>query len=168
MRKRTLAQMCRIARRRGGSCLSTRYVNALISLLWRCRLGHEWNASPVNVARGTWCPSCARERGLTLLEMQRLASDRGGKCLSAEWPPVPREDRSDAQEDHSCRHVQENLRSRDCETVRSSLDNPEESLTQEEIYVVERISIAKLERLPLDELTEDNVEGLKRNCCMPS
>src|SRR6267378_676291 len=85
MRNLMLAQMRRIARRRGGSCLYTRYVNALVSLLWRCRLGHEWNATPANVARGTWCPSCTRKRRLTLLEMRRLAADRGGKCLSTKY-----------------------------------------------------------------------------------
>jgi hypothetical protein len=52
------------------------------------------------------------------------------------WAPVPCKDRSDTQEDHSCGYVQENIRSRDCEAVRSSRGNLEESSTKEEIHVV--------------------------------
>jgi hypothetical protein len=85
MRKLTIAQMCRIARRRSGRCLSTQYVNSLVPLLWRCEFGHKWKATHANVVRGTWCPNCARKGRLTLLEMQRLAAERGARCLSTQY-----------------------------------------------------------------------------------
>jgi hypothetical protein len=82
MRKSTLVQMRRLARRRGGKCISRRYINSRIPLRWRCRRGHEWNAMPTNVSKGSWCPACAHRERLTLDEMQTLAASRGGKCIA--------------------------------------------------------------------------------------
>ncbi len=61
------------------------------ALLWECKESHQWKASPSNILRGTWCPECAKkERGLkqrthTIEEMQQIAIDRNGKCLSSEY-----------------------------------------------------------------------------------
>ena len=53
--------MKRLARRRGGKCLSKRYVNQKTKLKWECGRGHQWMATPSNVKnRGSWCPACAR------------------------------------------------------------------------------------------------------------
>ncbi len=53
------------ARRRGGVCLSDRYVNANTKLEWKCALGHLWLAKPGKIRFGTWCPQCAKaERSL--------------------------------------------------------------------------------------------------------
>jgi hypothetical protein len=47
-----------IAIRRGGLCLSDNRVPK--KLRWRCRFGHEWEASVANVVgRGSWCPTCS-------------------------------------------------------------------------------------------------------------
>jgi hypothetical protein len=82
MRKSTLAQMCRLARLRGGVCISRRYLNSRIPLRWKCGLGHQWRAMPTNVSKGSWCPSCAHRKRLTLGEMRTLAARRGGGCVS--------------------------------------------------------------------------------------
>jgi hypothetical protein len=82
MRKTTLSEMCRLSRGRGGRCISRRYVDSRTHLHWRCRLGHQWKATPTNVTRGSWCPECAHRKLLTIAEMHALARGRGGECLS--------------------------------------------------------------------------------------
>jgi hypothetical protein len=85
MRKSTLAQMQRLARRRGGKCLSSRYIDSRTHLLWKCRLGHHWRAIPTNVTQGSWCPACAHRKRLTVEEMRVLAARRGGACISTRY-----------------------------------------------------------------------------------
>jgi hypothetical protein len=82
MRTSTLSEMRRLAKRRGGRCLSGRYVDSRTHLHWRCRLGHHWTALPTKVTKGSWCPECAHRKTLTLDEMRALARRRGGECLS--------------------------------------------------------------------------------------
>ena len=82
MRKSTLPAMRRLAKRRGGRCLSRRYIDSRTPLSWRCRLGHCWKAMATNVSKGSWCPECAHRKRLTLGEMRALAERRGGECLS--------------------------------------------------------------------------------------
>jgi hypothetical protein len=57
--KGTIEEMRKIARKRGGKCLSNRYVNTHTGLIWQCSRGHQWEAVPDAVKRGTWCPVCA-------------------------------------------------------------------------------------------------------------
>jgi thiol-disulfide isomerase/thioredoxin len=85
--RRTKKDMQKIARERGGKCLSAVYAGTHSKLKWQCGKGHEWEARPENIKRGSWCPQCAAEaRGinkrLTLRQMRRIARKRGGKCLS--------------------------------------------------------------------------------------
>ena len=77
-----LAQMCAFAEAKGGKCFSERYMNTETPLLWRCSQGHMWKAEPQRVQQGSWCPVCAGNAKLSIEEMRRLASARGGKCLS--------------------------------------------------------------------------------------
>jgi hypothetical protein len=58
-----LDQARNLAEKRGGKCLSTRYVNSRSPLKWRCAKGHEWFARPCDVKSGNWCLRCYRERG---------------------------------------------------------------------------------------------------------
>jgi hypothetical protein len=85
MSKSTLAQMRVLARQRGGKCISKRYISSKIPLRWRCRRGHQWSAMPTNVSRGSWCPTCAHRKRLTLGEMRALAARRGGECISDQY-----------------------------------------------------------------------------------
>ena len=82
VRRLTLEQMNEIAKSRGGRCLSIRYRNSATKLEWRCSVGHEWSATPLQVKKGHWCPFCARVAPLNLLVLQRIAAQKGGCCLS--------------------------------------------------------------------------------------
>ncbi len=81
----TLSEMQEVAASRGGECLSSEYRDAQTHLLWRCKKGHEWSATPNNIKRGKWCPYCAGKARLTIEQMREIATSRGGKCLSAEY-----------------------------------------------------------------------------------
>ena len=93
--KLELRDLSRIARRRRGKLLSDTYVNSKQPLLWRCHAGHVWEAAAVSVKpngfhAGTWCPLCPRRmKGkparLSIEEMQEIAEQRGGKCLSTTY-----------------------------------------------------------------------------------
>ncbi len=59
----TIGEMRRLAKRKGGLCLSSAYVNAWTHLDWQCAEGHTWKACPVSIKHGgTWCPYCYRDR----------------------------------------------------------------------------------------------------------
>lgn len=74
-----------LAKSQGGQCLSDSYLGAKVKLKWRCEIGHEWEAIPDSVKRGTWCPHCAGQIRLTLANIQELARSKGGECLSTEY-----------------------------------------------------------------------------------
>lgn len=69
----------------GGECLSEKYQSAKTKLSWRCAKGHEWEAIPDSVRRGTWCPQCAGSMPLTLSDMHETARAKGGECLSDQY-----------------------------------------------------------------------------------
>jgi len=85
LRRLTLEQMQHMAYSRGGSCLSESYRNNATKLRWRCSGGHEWSATPLQIKKGHWCPFCARVARLTLHELQRIALQKAGECLSLEY-----------------------------------------------------------------------------------
>jgi predicted lactoylglutathione lyase len=80
--KGTIEELQKIAKERGGKCLSDTYVNKQTKLMWKCSQGHQWEAIPNNVKRGSWCQVCAGNVKGTIEEMQKIAEERGGKCLS--------------------------------------------------------------------------------------
>lgn len=84
-KKLTIQEMRTIAKRKGGLCLSKKYVNSQTNLRWRCKEGHEWNGLPNNVKRGEWCPFCAGNVRLNIEILQARAKAKGGKCLSKKY-----------------------------------------------------------------------------------
>src|SRR5262245_25495299 len=48
----TIKEMQNIAKKRGGKCLSEKYVNARTSLLWECAEGHQWENKPQKIKAG--------------------------------------------------------------------------------------------------------------------
>lgn len=86
-KKYDIDNMQKIASNRGGKCLSTAYINVGTPLKWECSEKHIWWATPASLLYKpkSWCPVCAQKKKLTLEEMQLLAIDRGGKCLSTEY-----------------------------------------------------------------------------------
>lgn len=81
----TLSEMQEVAASRGGECLSLEYLDNQTHLLWRCKEGHQWSATPNNIKRGKWCPYCAGKARLTIEQMREIAAARGGKCLSDKY-----------------------------------------------------------------------------------
>jgi urease gamma subunit len=76
-----IRDMHKLAERRGGKCLSSKYTNNRTKLTWQCGKGHTWEATPHNI-RNHWCPECGGSKKLTLKDIHKLAETRGGKCLS--------------------------------------------------------------------------------------
>lgn len=84
---------------RGGLCLSEDYANGRDPLDWRCAEGHEWSTPYRNVAKGSWCPVCARAAGAaartgvpsraknkgSIEKCDAMARAKGGRCLSEEY-----------------------------------------------------------------------------------
>ena len=82
-----------LAASRGGRVLSDYYINGTMKLRWRCAEGHEWEAIPGSIKRGTWCPICgdkraAIKRAHTIEHMRALADAKGGVCLSENYANV--------------------------------------------------------------------------------
>jgi len=84
-KKLTIKEMHEIANKHGGKCLSQEYVNSQIKLKWQCSKGHIWEAKPYSIIADHWCPYCANRKKLTIQQMEKIARDRGGKCLSSEY-----------------------------------------------------------------------------------
>jgi len=84
-KNKTIEDMKKIAKEKGGLCLSKHYRNNHTNLKWQCAKGDIWMATFSNVQKGTWCPFCAGKQKLTIDEMHRIAKERGGKCLSKEY-----------------------------------------------------------------------------------
>ena len=76
--------MQKIAKSRGGECLSNSYVNSKTKLNWKCKKGHIWKATPASVKKN-WCSYCSNQAKHTLQEMQEIAKSKSGKCLSEKY-----------------------------------------------------------------------------------
>ncbi|AXE31740.1 hypothetical protein DK842_18660 [Chromobacterium phragmitis] len=62
------------------------YKHSSTRMLWRCEHGHEWRVRWETVRSGHGCPHCYRLRRCHSLEdMQALARERGGECLSERY-----------------------------------------------------------------------------------
>ena len=81
----TIREMHRLAEARGGKCLSDSYVNNRTPLLWECKDGHRWQAGGGNIRAGKWCLICAGLGKPSMGDIQHLAQQRGGKCLSRNY-----------------------------------------------------------------------------------
>ncbi len=81
-RRKTTEDMHLIAADRGGKFLSDTYKGANVKHLWECSKGHKWEATPSAIKHGSWCPTCAGNAKPTIEDMQNVANERGGKCLS--------------------------------------------------------------------------------------
>ena len=92
-KRKKFAEAKALARKNGGTCLSTVYEGNSVPLQWRCANGHVWSTKPINVTIGHWCPECgkdvaaarARSTRLGIELMRKLASKRGGRCLSTNY-----------------------------------------------------------------------------------
>jgi hypothetical protein len=93
MPKRYTIEDChRVAKERGGECLSTKYINSRAQCSWRCnKCGYEWDAPFKRIMEGRWCRECdIKRRALAALkytidDCHRIAKERGGKFISDEY-----------------------------------------------------------------------------------
>ncbi|CAG8745068.1 19179_t:CDS:2, partial [Racocetra fulgida] len=81
----TLEDAKRIALSRHGQCLSNKYINIKLPLLWRCIKGPEWKANFGHIREGHWCPYCAGNAKLTLANAKQIAIKNGGLCVSEKY-----------------------------------------------------------------------------------
>ncbi len=82
----TIEDFIQIIKKNGGKCLSKTYLNATQSRIHvECENGHRWFARPQGLKRDAWCRKCYGTAKSTLSEIQELAIERGGKCLSAKY-----------------------------------------------------------------------------------
>ena len=80
-----IKEMQEIAEKRNGKCVSSEYLTTHHKLTWECEYGHQWNAIPSAVRRGSWCPTCSGHKKPTIEDMQELASKKNGRCLSNQY-----------------------------------------------------------------------------------
>src|SRR5581483_11018018 len=74
------------ARQQGGACLSPDYRGVHTKLRFRCASNHIWEATPLGINAGRWCPKCFRERRkIGLDKVQAIARAAGGRCLSTAY-----------------------------------------------------------------------------------
>ncbi|MEN3129760.1 zinc-ribbon domain-containing protein [Bacillus albus] len=81
--KVTLEDMQQLAESRGGKCLSDRYINSQTNMTFQCKNGHVWDAKPAKIRFGQWCRKCSGREKKTLYDMQEIAKQHDGECLSA-------------------------------------------------------------------------------------
>jgi len=89
-RQLSIKEMQEHARRKGGKCISKKYINNYTKLQWECVHGHQWEATPSSIKRGRWCPECFRvscgvkqKKTHSIEEFKEIAKNHGGECLSS-------------------------------------------------------------------------------------
>jgi hypothetical protein len=83
--KLTLDEVQKAAKERGGECLSKEYINNNTKMKFQCKEGHIWKTTLNSIKNSRWCPVCNGNTKLTIEEVQKIAEERGGKCLSKEY-----------------------------------------------------------------------------------
>ena len=78
----SLSDLQKLAKKKGGSCLSKTYLSSSKPHLWQCAEGHKWKAAPSNIRQGHWCPECFGNSPKTIEDMRVVAESKGGQFLS--------------------------------------------------------------------------------------
>jgi hypothetical protein len=83
MKPFTLLQLQEYAQERGGRLLTESYKDCKQKLLWRCRNGHQWQASWDGIKNnGSWCPACVGRARHHIEKLQQYAIGKGGLLIS--------------------------------------------------------------------------------------
>jgi len=109
-KKLNIDEMQELAKEKGGECLSDHYINARTKLKWECKEGHIWKADADHIKRGQWCPECAGVKKLSILEMQKLANKKDGKCLSEEYKNIHTKLKWQCNEGHIWKALPSNIK----------------------------------------------------------
>ena len=85
--KLTLKGMQDLAEKFNGKCTSFKYHNTRTKLNWECSKNHKWSATPNNILKGNWCPTCREidKKALRLEKINKIAVSKGGICLSTKY-----------------------------------------------------------------------------------
>lgn len=91
LRKYSLKDAIKLAEEKNGKCLSkAESFTTSDALTWYCNIHKkEWEAPISRIISGGWCPICGRvkcdekRKKYTIKDLQNLAAERGGKCLSS-------------------------------------------------------------------------------------
>jgi hypothetical protein len=92
--RHNIDDMIEIARKKGGKCLSTEYVNNHSKIKWECKEGHVWEATPHNVIHAdSWCSKCIHKvihepKKKDIKDLQKTAIERGGELLSENYENI--------------------------------------------------------------------------------
>jgi len=85
-RQEGLIEAQEYAKAKKGKCISNEYKGSHSPLTWECKKGHQWTTAFGSIKHGnTWCPHCSNRAKLTIEQMQELAHEKGGKCLSKKY-----------------------------------------------------------------------------------
>lgn len=77
-----MSELRAVCAEREGVCLSDTHASFSGLQRFRCQVGHEWDALPSSVLRGSWCRRCIIAKTRTLEAAQQQARYYGGQCLS--------------------------------------------------------------------------------------
>ena len=100
---------------KGGKCLSNHFENGKRKLLWQCKKGHQWKSSIQSVlGSGSWCPVCAKNQAYTMEDMQSLAKDNEGRCLSKDYVNVKTKLIWKCKNDHVWESTADNIKQGRC------------------------------------------------------
>lgn len=78
-------QICKLIKDKGGICKNKNYINSVTKFEIECEFGHLFLTSAKYIKNGSWCPICSKNKKLTIEEMQQLAKDKNGACLSSKY-----------------------------------------------------------------------------------
>lgn len=83
---------------KNGKLISEEYFGRYKPLIFQCQLGHQWQSNWSNIVSGHWCHICSKEKIIAgnkkgrkrppikykyyLNDVQKIASNKGGVCLS--------------------------------------------------------------------------------------
>lgn len=87
-RPEKLEEAIKIAKEKGGECLSTEYINNRSSLKFKCGQGHEWETNLKVIKKDAWCPYCSKYSWTSdkisdaIKFAKELAIFRNGLCLT--------------------------------------------------------------------------------------
>ena len=83
----TIEEMQKLARSKGGECLSQTYINKYTNLLWSCKKGHTWAAGAGSIiSQGTWCPICASKNNIHESAFRDAIESAVGVEFPSVWP----------------------------------------------------------------------------------
>jgi len=83
--KLTLEELKILAKQRDGRCLSEKYINNRTKIKWKCKEGHEWEATADHIKNGAWCPICAGNRPKSIELFKKIAREKNGECISNDY-----------------------------------------------------------------------------------